>query len=804
MATVTLEELNKVNILTDRIRAGIERIREADIYVSPARGQLYTESWRETEGEPIPLRKAKAFQRVLEGIPVAIMDRELIAGSVTERVRGCFTTPEWDPDVFIRECQVETLTWEEDYLKAKVVDEQRRQILEDAYYWKGKSAIEQIWKTVDDLLGDGPRKTLQEARLWQNPYSTTPLGCILDAEKLLNKGLKGIIAEIQERLNNHADLTKEGIHRLHQWQAMVITCEAVIGFARRYADLARKLAEDEPDQTRILELERIADNCEWVPANPARNFYEALQSYWLVLVAALVETANGAKSPGRFDQYMYPFYAKDIESGEITHQEAAELAASFWVKLNEMMTFREHTVREIAQSPVLQNLTIGGVTRDGKDATNELSFLILEVERQLKLPQPQLTLRYHDGLPEAFLIKAVETTKDIAGKPAFFNDKVAILGHCNLGIPLEDARDWAPIGCVERYVQGCTGAFRRPLLNLTKILEITLNNGIDPRSGKQVLPATGDPREFSSFEDLYNAFKKQAAYVIELVCKAWRVAQIVRGEVYPLPFESALLGDCVENGLDCMEGGLRYNQPLSGVDMYGHVNPANSLAAVKKLVFEEQTITMDELLEALAINFEGKEKLRALLLAAPKYGNDDDYVDEIMKDIYYWTEEMVKSQVSAFGHPYVITRKGLTTHFSFGKVIGALPDGRKAWEPLADGSLSPMRGTDVKGPTAVINSASKPDQVGSESTLLNQKLYRSIVDSKDGIRKLLSLIKTYFDNYGYHIQFNIFDPQTLIEAKKHPEEYRSLVVRVAGFSAYFVELSAQVQDEIIARTTQTL
>ncbi|MFC2059604.1 glycyl radical protein [Chloroflexota bacterium] len=804
MAIVAMGEVSQVNVLVDRINKGLKRVREAEIYLSPVRAKLYTESWKQTEGEAIPLRKAKAFKHVLEGMPVVIMEEELIVGSLTGHVRGAYATPEWDPDTYIREIQVDTLNWEDDYLQSSIEEQQRRQILDDCTYWKGKSAWEQIWKAVDDLLGDAPRKVLQEPRLWHCPWSNTPLGCILDAEKLLDKGLNGIIAQIKEKIENHTELTPEGLHKLHEWQAMVVSCEAVIALAKRYADLAQKLAKDEPDPVRKLELERIADNCKWVPANPARNFHEALQSFWLVLVAALVETAAGAKSPGRFDQYMYPFYARDIENGEISRQDAAELVASFWVKMNEMASFRTRLARELSPSTVLQNVTIAGVTKDGRDATNELSFIILEVERQLKCPQPQLTLRYHNGLSEAFLIKAMECAREIAGKPAFFNDKVTILGHCASGIPLEDAREWAPIGCVERYVQGCTGAFNQPFVNLTKVLEVTLNNGFDHMTGKQVLPATGDPRNFSSFDELYDAFKKQADYVIELTAKAWRVGQIVRGQVYPLPFESALLGDCVAKGLDCMEGGLRYNQPFSGITLFGHVNPANSLAAIKKLVFEDKAITMDELLEALVANFEGKEKLRAMLLAAPKFGNDDDYVDDIMKDIYSWTEKMVKGHQTAFGYPYVITRKGLTAHYTFGKVTGALSDGRKAGEPLADGSLSPMPGTDVKGPTAVLSSAAKADQIGCESTLLNQKFFASALASKDSIRKLLSLVKTYFDNYGYHIQFNIVDPQTLIEAKKHPEQYRSLVVRVAGFSAYFVELSPMVQDEIIARTTQAL
>jgi len=316
-------------------------------------------------------------------------------------------------------------------------------------------------------------------------------------------------------------------------------------------------------------------------------------------------------------------------------------------------------------------------------------------------------------------------------------------------------------------------------------------------------PATGDPMSFKGFGEFYDAVKKQAAYMIENACHFWSVGQVVRGQEYPLPLQSALTNDCIKKGLDVMEGGMRYPKLFSNCDLVGHQNVANSLAAVKKVVYEDKAIIMAELIDALKANFEGKERIRAMLSAAPKYGNDDDYVDGFMKEIFKWTKEMANQHMSPWGHPWGVVRKGLTAHYYFGKGVGATPDGRKAYEPLADASLSPMRGTDVKGPTAVLNSAAKPDQVSCEATLLNQKFLKSLFASSDGIKKFLALIKTYFDRYGYQIQANIFNPEELMDAKKHPERYRDLVVRVAGYSAFFIELSPAVQDEIIARTTHS-
>jgi pyruvate formate-lyase/glycerol dehydratase family glycyl radical enzyme len=799
-----LNEIDKVSFLTERIEKRIKAFRDARPFISGERAVFLTKSWQETEGEPIPIRRAKGFARMLDGIPIVIRDGELIVGSQTEHVRGCFAFPEWDAELCLKEFEKKaSFSMDKDYFEAETDERQREMILEAARFWNGKSVVDKIWDPMERLWGNR-MKELYEARVFFKPFNKPASGGTVNYERALNEGLSGVIAEIKKELSKPVRLTSEGLHKLAVRQGMTIACEAVIRYAQRHAKLARELAEKERDKVRKSELERIAEACDWVPANPPRNFYEALQSFWFVHLAVLQEAASESKSPGRFDQYIYPFLRRDLSEKKLTYQEAAVLLGCLWIKFNEVITFRPGRISEFALSTELQNLTIGGVDRKGDDATNELSYLILECERQLKLPQPQLTLRYHDKLPERFLLKAGETNRDHGGgKPAFFNDKPTILGLCQEGVTLEDARDWAPQGCVERYVQFASGGYRKTNVNLAKAIELAFANGADPLTGKRLGPSTGEPTTFKNFGNFYNAVKKQVAYMIENACNFWSVGQIVRGKEYPLPFHSALTDDCIITGLDVMEGGMRYPQLFSNCDIVGHQNVANSLAAVKKVVYEDKAITLAELMDALKANFEGKDRIRAMLLAVPKYGNDDDYADGFMKDIFEWTKEMVHQHMSPWGHRWGVVRKGLTAHYYFGKGVGAMPDGRKAYEPLADASVSPMRGTDVKGPTAVLNSAAKLDHVGCEATLLNQKFLKSLLSTTEGIKKLLALIKTYFDHYAYQIQVNILNPEELIEAKKHPERYRDLVVRVAGYSAYFIELSPEVQDEIIARTTHS-
>lgn len=802
-----LDRINEVNCLTERVKKRRREFLEGELQVVSTRSRLFTESWKETEGEPVAVRRAKGLQKLAEGLPVVIRQGELIVGSWGESVRTAWAFPDWKAgtvlDAFANKAK-EKFTIAEDYYRAECERLERDKLLEDAAYWKdrcpwehSRKAFRALWGSrIDDYEGD---------RLVASPFGV-PVAVWNPSESyrmLLQKGLNGIISEVKERLNRVAHFDWETAHKAGVWQAMIIACQALITYAGRHAELARQLARREADEQRKRELERIADICDWVPANPARSFHEALQSLQFVRLGLEMETGMPSPGLGRLDQILYPFWEKDLREGRISRQEAAELLACVWVKLNESTGFNAGAHAEMQQQSNAATVVVGGVDEDGRDATNELSYLILEVDKQMNLPLPNTTVRYHESLPEELLIKAIQLNRAVGGKPQLVNDKIAILNLSQWGVPLAEARDWAILGC-NSIDPSKDPPVAAGSLNLAKVLELTLNNGIDPRTGKQLGMATGDPREFTSFQELYEALKKQHSFVTEALCNAVNVHYRVVAETYAIPFHSALSRSAIEKGLDCCEGGKRYPQLEGFVDLIGRVNVADSLASIKKLVFEDKAIGMAELLEALAVNFEGKEKLRALLLAAPKYGNDDDYVDQIAVDVFKWTRDILGQKLNVWGYPYQPFGLGQTRPHFLGKVVGALPDGRQAYEPLADGAVSPMRGMDHKGPTAALNSVAKLDLAGHRSTILNQKFFRSAVVDRDGIKKLLALIKTYFDRYGYHIQFNCLDLQTLLDAKKHPEKYRDLMVRVGGFSAYFVDLSAEVQDEIIARTTQGL
>ena len=807
MVTLVAEQIRSgkgVQVRTDRVGRRRDEYFAVKPQICAERSRLLTEYWKQSEGEPHPIRRAKAFQHILDGISLAIRDGELIVGNQTKYIRGCSVYPEIAAEWVVEDLHKADLRSSGEAVVCTITEEERRMVEEDCAFWKDKAVFEKAKGLFKELWGNRVTDSM-EARVCSAALDMPQGGVSLDYAKALNSGLNGVIEEAREQLLRHQIVTNEDLQKRFFWQGVIIACEAVIRFAQRHAELAEEMAAQTSDPARKQELEEIARICRWVPANPARNFREAVQSFWFIHVTPQIETCSAGFSPGRFDQYMYPFYQKDVREGSLTRDEAAELLGCLWVKFAEIEILREEKTRKRLQGTLLQNLTIGGQTREGRDATNELSYLILDVVRQMKLTQPTVSLRYHDGLPEDFLMKAVDANREFGGgQPAWFNDKAALVNLPSMGVPLADARDWVPIGCVERAIPGATPLLTTSgFITLGKVLELTLNEGVDPQTGKRIGPATGDPRSFASFAELYQAFGKQLEYVADTLANAFNVGYALHADIAQIPFISSLQNDCIAKGLDVTQGGCRWNNFLAMVP-HGHQNVANSFAAMKKLVYEEKAFPMSELLEALALNFEGKEDLRQKLLAAPKYGNDEDYVDTLLDDLFQLTDRVVTSHKNAFGERMAISRQGHSFHYFSGQVMGATPDGRKASEPTADGSLSPFRGTDMRGPTAVINSAAKVDALGSMATLLNQKFHPSALQGKDGVRKLLALIKTHFDNYGHHIQFNMLSRETLLDAKKHPERYRDLTVRVAGFSAYFVELSPEVQDEIIARTEQSL
>jgi pyruvate formate-lyase/glycerol dehydratase family glycyl radical enzyme len=805
-----IDEISGLNVLTDRVKKRREQYFASNQHLDAERTRLITESFKETEGQPLDIRRAKGFKKVMEELSVVIREGELIVGSQCKYIKG--TSPAVDFNSLTFRSLLETkesfsLAGRGGGESAQLGEEERLSLIECVKYWLGKSPHELIDNASKEILGE-QLMDMRKARLYTTPHGTGCVGRLPNYKKIFAKGIKGIIAEAREEIQKLKSLTEvDAIEKYYFLQAVIIGCEAVITFANRHAELAKQMAGKEGNPERKKELEKIADICRWVPANPPRSFQEAIQCHWFIHLAMNLEAAAAHEVPGRPDQYLYPYYKKDIEEGKITRQEVMEYFGCLWVKYAEMVEVKGQEVREIAETNQGQNMTLGGVDSDGKDGSNELTYMLLETAGKMKTTQPAVYLRVHRGTPNELLIKGLEINKERGdGVPAMLNDDAEIPYLLSRNVDIKDARDWAGTGCVYGLGTGFVPD-RHVTVSHAKIFELTLNNGFDPKTGKQLGLKTGDPRDFSSFEELYEAFKKQDEYFISYLANYHRLFWQVRNTCYSLPFNSALLDDCIKNGKNFFAGGIRYPQLYWGLKDRGHQNVADALAAIKKLVFEEKKITMDRLLEALTANFEGdgNEEIRRMCLAAPKYGNDDDYVDDIFNDFSLWAQRRIVQEKHALGVPMRSGRGGATTHAFLGKTIGAFPDGRKAYEPLADGSLSPMRGVDMKGPTAVINSASKVNHTEKASySLFNMKITPAVLKTKEGIGKVNALTRTYFDRGGYHIQYNLMGQKTLLEAKKHPEQHRELLVRVAGYSAYFVELSPEIQDDIIARTEHTI
>jgi pyruvate formate-lyase/glycerol dehydratase family glycyl radical enzyme len=800
-----INEVNKVNVLTDRVKKRREEFLAAPRHISAKRSRLATESWKETESYPLNYRRAKVLQKILEGNPISIWDDELIVGSQSEFLRGASPPTDFFPSITFQVVNSEKPTTGSDVVFALLSDEDRESLREDAEYWKDRSPVvsgqKRLLEAMEEDIEIYQRIVESGAvALWGDRIKGN---MNIDYGKVIDIGFKGVIEEARAEIDKLKNLDSEtDFEKIEFLKAGIICCEAVIAFGKRYAKLAREMAESERDAGRKAELLKIAETCEWVPANPARTFYEALQSFWFTHVAANLEGADYAETPGRMDQYLYPTYENDISTGRMTQQEAAELLGCLWMKFNEMECVRGEFIQKYSQSSQNQHLTIAGVDEEGRDATNELSVMILEAARQMKLPQSAIYIRVHKTISHEFLEKAAEANRDHgAGIPAFLNDDGAINKFLSMGVSLKDARNWIAIGCVGPTLSNNTGSPYSGclLFNKIKMFELALNDGVDPRTGKLGGVRTGDPRNFKSYQELYDAFINQYKFFMEKSNRFMRAIGSALKTFVSFPYCSMLTDDCIKRGRGIYQGGPRYQADISILDS-GLQNVADSLAAVKKYVFEEKKITMDELIEALADNFEGKEELRQLLLTAPAYGNDDDYVDDIFNAISWDTGEIASDYHYYSGIPTILYRGGATQHFWAGQVVGALPDGRKAYEPLADGILSPAQGRDIKGPTAVLLSATKMNHLEHAiATLHNVKLTPITLQTKEGINKFLSLIKTYFDLGGWHLQFNMIGQETLIEAQKHPEQYKDLVVRVAGYSAFFVDLSPGVQNDIIRR-----
>ncbi|MFC1532382.1 glycyl radical protein [Thermodesulfobacteriota bacterium] len=791
----------------------IERLRETirpRIYpICTDKGRLITESYATTDRQPEVIRNAKAIAHILDHIPIFIEDGELLVGNPASKPGGIEFT---DLYGLWTEAEIDSIKTDEGLsLSEKDEAELRRMNI----YWKGKTFNARLtqlfneetlgpymhlgvvlppWEKGMENWGGGLAGNGLGVRIEHGSIGVAP-----DYSMVLCNGLNTIIKEAENELRGIEIVNDDAVDKRDFLQAVIIAQKALIRFASRFADLAQNMAENEKDLVRSNELNRISEICRWVPANPARNFYEALQSFWFVF---LVLNPNNILSYGRFDQLMYPFYKKDVEEKRIVEAEALELLQCLRIKDMQTITTGGKGQREKWSGLAKwHNMVIGGQTSDGQDATNELTYIILEAAKNCPTPNHTITVRVHEKTPETLMLKAIELVKTGIGMPAFVGDKSYIEFMLHHGIPIELARDYTLAGCINAALTGRSRFISDPMFIVPRVFDIFLRNGVDPHTGRQVGPQTGDLEQFESFDDLMQAWKKQLEFFMKRHTEYHNAYIRTYAELYPQPLESSLMVDGIKVGKDL----LRRTFPLENAaitNAVGMVNIADSLAAIKKVVFEQKKVTLKELKAALEANWQGNNypELQKMFLAAPKYGNDNDDVDAIARELYQFWADTTTSFKSLLGSKLIPGAISISAQWPGGEETCATPDGRYAGEVLADGTMSAMRGMDTHGPTAAIKSASKIDQDPFETTLMNMKFHPSALQRIEDMEKLSALIKTYFSLGGKHIQFNVVGKDTLLAAQKQPEQHRDLIVRVAGYSAYFVQLGDAMQEEIIRRT----
>ncbi|CAG4885139.1 Pyruvate formate-lyase [Georgfuchsia toluolica] len=785
---------------TKRVQRMMKQLRSEPIRVSCERLRPLIDTYKEFEGAPETIKMARVLERSLVAMTIFI-DESPIVGTITKYPVGASPFPELACKWMLKEKAFATSLGE------IVVSDKDKEVLKEAIAYFDKRCLwSKSLQTIRQMYPDADPITLQKIGLVDHspPSLLSGLG-ILDFGKVLNIGLEGVIAEIRAEMAKLGPWELESYRKREFLQASEIALTAIIKFAERYSRLAAKMAAEESEGVRKKELEKIAETCAHVPAKPARTFFEAAQSFWFMHLMPWFEGVI-CGSPGRFPQYMYPFYAQDKKEGRITEEEALELIEIIFVKIAAIQNFEPDDLYKTTQGTTHQILSLGGYDANGDDATNIIDFLCLEAQKVVKSTPLSVTVLYHDKLSEEFLMKCVELIRSGGGNPQFHNARVflerALTSHP--GIPLAHARDTSMWGCQDMVINGRGYLQVRSIFNSAKLVELALNNGVDPLSGKLVGPQTGKAESFKSYEEFAEAVRKQAAHFVPLTNAYHSAGQYIKSKYFPNIVQSALTEGCIEKGRHLYEGGAQYN--TCGTVFIGTVDLANSMSAVKKVVFDDKKITMGQMLQALKDDFEGKdgERIRKLLLAAPKVGNDDDYADGMARDWYEVLYQLHQNEMVPPTPDFVLRPEAYsaTNHFGRGRFTGALPTGRKATIPLTDASVSPMPGTECEGPTAVVKSAAKVlDCVKWGSNHLNLKFLPAMLEGTENARHLLSLLKTYMDLGGSHMQVNCVSSETLRDAQAHPENYRDLVVRVAGFSAYFTLLDVPVQNEIIARSS---
>lgn len=760
--------------------------------------RILTESFLETEGEALVTRKAKAFLKQCREKTVKIWDDELVVGNAGSKIRGGILSADVCWSVLDRE--LDTINSRQ-YDKFHLLPEDRRTFEEVIRpYWKGRSNYEEwLARIPDDVAALRDNGALYIDKKAVRGWGEVTAGY----EWFINNGVEGLIERIEGR-KAKLDATVPGDYEKEVYlDALLIVAQGLVTLGERYAAEADRLAKNESDPRRKKELEDIAAICRHVPAKPARTFREAVQSFYFYQIAIFMEQNAAAYNPGRMDQYLYPFYKKDLDEGRITADEAQEIFGCLWVKFSEPCLFQDEKSAEYSSGyPMFQNLCAGGVDSAGQDAVNDLSYMIIQATMDTQLYQPSLSVRYNMAKnPNAFLRKIVDLIRLGTGFPAFHNDEVGIRMLMNKGIPLREALNWNPGGCVETNLAGKLRAYSALAdINLGSVVEFTLLDGLCRKSGKQAGAKTGNPADFATFDDFMAALKKQLHYVIKVTVKASHIIDEICMS-RPVPALSISFEECIEHASDYAWGGAKYNTG-NGIICIGVSDLINSASAIKHVVYDTKQVSMPRLLDALDRDFDGCENVYKACMEAPKYGNDDPRADRLAAELFAYIADEIENYSSKFGRmtPGILPVSGNTP---FGAEVGALPSGRRAGKPLADG-VSPNSGTDTNGPSAVLKSVSYiPHDRFVQGTLLNMKLAPEMVATENGIHQLMALLKSLCTLGVYHVQFNVVDQEKLMQAQKHPEEHRDLLVRVAGYTAFFVELGKDVQDDIIARTVQT-
>jgi formate C-acetyltransferase len=799
---VVEKEMQKKRAAVRPMNERIARLREesvkARVKISDERAKVITEFYKSglTTGKSIPVQRALAFEYLMEHVSLPIEDGQLVVGL---RGTGPQEIPTY-PEICTHSMEDLEILNSRENMPYKV-DDKTRELYENEIipFWKGKPMRDIIFENL-------PQEWIEayEAGIWTEFMEQRAPGHTAGGERIFKTGLLDIKEEIKEKMQEQKPIDPEYYDKMEELKAMDIAADAILTYAGRYVEKLEKMAEEEKDSERKKELKEMAEMCRWVPVHAPRTFWEALQYYWFVHVGVVYETNPwDSFNPGRLDQHLYPFYEKDLKEGKLTREKAKELLEAFWIKFNNQPAVPKVgvTAEESFTYNDFSKINIGGLKKDGSDGVNEVSYLLLEVLDEVRILQPNTAVLVSDKNPEHFIKTALKVAGPGFGEPPFFNFDGVVVKMLRQGKSLEDARTAGVSGCVETGSFGKESYILTGYFNLPKILEITLNNGIDPQSGKNIGIETRDPRSFKTFDELLEAFIKQVKHFMNIKMKGNDIIEALFAKYLPVPFESLWINDCVENARDYNAGGTGYNTQY--IQIVGLGTLTYSLTSIKYHVFDKKIISMGELLEALKQNFEGKhEMLRQIILnKTPRYGEDDDYADEIAKNIVDNMVEIIEN------YPPSPIRKAskrvyflpTTAHVYFGKVTGATPDGRKAGLPVSEG-ISPVQGSDKKGIAAVFRSVSKCDWDKTGGALLNQKLTPDLLEGEENIRKLAQLIKTFFNMGGHHVQFNVVSVELLREAQKRPKDFQDLMVRVAGYSDYFVNLPKGLQDEIIART----